>query len=78
MGMSIRLKQVCARGNTFTFLSPYIVNLRMLPSLPCRSVDVWECDSVCECVCVAGMAEIDVLQLVKSNYYLIREANEIL
>ena len=39
IGISIRLKQVCARGNTLTFLSPYIVNLRMLPSLPCRGVD---------------------------------------
>jgi hypothetical protein len=35
MGISMRLKHVCARGNTFTFLSPKIVNLRIFPSLPC-------------------------------------------
>ena len=34
MGISMRLKHVCARGNTFTFLSPKIVNLRIFPSLP--------------------------------------------
>ena len=58
--MSILLKHVCARGNTFTLRSPWIVNLRILPSLPCRYAKPWigtplvpvtKCSSLAFCSC---------------------------